>query len=306
MSPYSTTSPDSKTEAQRHKSWREVLPVHPAAELFPSMSEAELRELGDDIKKRGQRVPVTIFQPVGMEPKQLLDGCNRLDAMAMVELPIIKSDGTLDDRVVKFEHAYADPARGGVDPFAYVLSANIHRRHLTAEQKNELIDKLIKANPEKSNRQLAEHAKVGHPRIARRRKRLEDKRDVERRSTSIDTKGREQPATKRSTKTPKPVQATTEVPETTVGDGPEAAAEKRKAESAAADALPTDMKPWTGKVNAKDMGLDEFTGHVLRLAQMTRKAEPERFAKTAVKADDLAKLTQFFADLTRLKKETAR
>ena len=33
------------------KSWRDVLPVHAAADLFPLMSEDELRELGDDIKK---------------------------------------------------------------------------------------------------------------------------------------------------------------------------------------------------------------------------------------------------------------
>ena len=38
------------------------------------------------------------------------------------------------------------------DPYAYVLSANVHRRHLTAEQKRELIAKVLKAQPEKSNR----------------------------------------------------------------------------------------------------------------------------------------------------------
>jgi len=33
------------------RSWRDVLSVHPAAELFPQMSADELRELGEDIKK---------------------------------------------------------------------------------------------------------------------------------------------------------------------------------------------------------------------------------------------------------------
>jgi hypothetical protein len=32
--------------------WRYDLSVHPAADLFPLMSEAELRELGEDIKKK--------------------------------------------------------------------------------------------------------------------------------------------------------------------------------------------------------------------------------------------------------------
>jgi hypothetical protein len=34
------------------KSWRDVLPIHPAAELFPLMSPGELRALGEDIKTK--------------------------------------------------------------------------------------------------------------------------------------------------------------------------------------------------------------------------------------------------------------
>jgi hypothetical protein len=33
--------------------WHEHLEIHPAAELFPLMSPAELKELADDIKKNG-------------------------------------------------------------------------------------------------------------------------------------------------------------------------------------------------------------------------------------------------------------
>jgi hypothetical protein len=36
------------------KPWREVLPIHPAAEL-------ELRELGEDIKKHGLTAPVVLW-----------------------------------------------------------------------------------------------------------------------------------------------------------------------------------------------------------------------------------------------------
>ena len=39
---------------------------------------------------------------------------------------------------------------------ACVISANIHRRHLTAEQRRELIEKLLKADPGQSDRQIAE------------------------------------------------------------------------------------------------------------------------------------------------------
>ena len=35
-----------------------------------------------------------------------------------------------------------------IDPYAYVMSANLHRRHLTPEQRRELVAKLLKASPE--------------------------------------------------------------------------------------------------------------------------------------------------------------
>jgi hypothetical protein len=43
------------------KPWREVLPIHPAAELFPLMGPEELRELGEDIKKHGLTAPVVLW-----------------------------------------------------------------------------------------------------------------------------------------------------------------------------------------------------------------------------------------------------
>ena len=43
-------------------SWREILPIHPAAQLLPRMTEQELRELGEDIKSRGLLQPIFILQ----------------------------------------------------------------------------------------------------------------------------------------------------------------------------------------------------------------------------------------------------
>jgi hypothetical protein len=56
------------------KSWRDFLPIHPAAELLPRMSQDELRVLGDDINKHGLREGVAILDG------KLLDGINRLQA----------------------------------------------------------------------------------------------------------------------------------------------------------------------------------------------------------------------------------
>ena len=42
-------------------SWRDQYKVHPAADVFPMMSDEELEALGDDIKKNGLRQPIPSF-----------------------------------------------------------------------------------------------------------------------------------------------------------------------------------------------------------------------------------------------------
>jgi len=81
------------------KSWRDVLPVHPAAELFPMMSEAELRELGEDIKKNGLKSPVVLWRDRSTDADEpfrwfLIDGRNRLDAMEFVGVKTIAPNVT--------------------------------------------------------------------------------------------------------------------------------------------------------------------------------------------------------------------
>jgi hypothetical protein len=89
------------------------------------------------------------------------------------------------------------------DPSAVVRSLNAHRRHLTPEQKREIIRKLLKATPEKSDRQVAKLAGVSHPHVGKVRRSLEQTGDVETVSTSTDTKGRKQPRTKKRPKVPR-------------------------------------------------------------------------------------------------------
>ena len=59
-------------------SWRDHLKIHPAAELFPLMSEPELRELGEDIRANG------LLSPIIIDDEKLVDGRNRLDAIALL------------------------------------------------------------------------------------------------------------------------------------------------------------------------------------------------------------------------------
>ncbi|MGY8682659.1 hypothetical protein Q2941_33500 [Bradyrhizobium sp. UFLA05-153] len=115
------------------------------------MSADELLALGEDIQKHG------LHEGVALCDGDLLDGRNRLEAMEMVGIKVVTSNGKLD---IAFRNVKPR------DPVDYVISKNIHRRHLSADQKRELISKLLKVTPEKSDRHIAEVAKVDHKTVA--------------------------------------------------------------------------------------------------------------------------------------------
>jgi len=203
----------SKTEP---KSWRDVIKVHPAADLFPMMMPDELKALGEDIKRNGMTAPIVWWteREADIEktppPKyQLLDGRNRLDAMEMVGLTLIDASSKPP---VFYDWVWEDcrfgeggPQKNAMtgetsiektDPFEYVLSANLHRRHLTAEQKREIVAKVLKAQPEKSNRTIAQQTNVDHKTVGLVRDKLEGRGEIPHVSTVEDTKGRQQPTKK--------------------------------------------------------------------------------------------------------------
>jgi len=103
---------------------------HPLADLFPLMEGDEFQKLCNDIHEQGLREPITLHEG------KILDGRNRWRAAKTVGLPLTQANlRTLPS---------------GVDAKAFVISANIHRRHLTAEQKRELLAKLIGADPSRA------------------------------------------------------------------------------------------------------------------------------------------------------------
>jgi N6-adenosine-specific RNA methylase IME4 len=93
--------------------------AHPLAELFPMLPESELRELADDIVTFGQRVPIVLLD--GM----VLDGRNRLAACRFAEI---------EPRFVDYD---------GDDPLNFVLSHNLHRRHLTESQRAMIAARIV-------------------------------------------------------------------------------------------------------------------------------------------------------------------
>jgi hypothetical protein len=84
---------------------------HPAANLFPLMSDAELDALGEDMLEHGQRESIVLYK--GM----ILDGRNRYRAC------ILKGINP------RFREELPP------DPYAFVASANLHRRHLDESQR---------------------------------------------------------------------------------------------------------------------------------------------------------------------------
>src|SRR4051794_27451846 len=157
--------------------WRDRIEVHPVADMFPMMSDSEISELAADIRENGQRVGVILWTPERPEdvgPRKgpsklyLLDGRNRLDAVERA-YPDIEEKESAVDTALSF-----DPREGGTatllygdeDPYAAVVSANVRRRHLTSEQKREIVAELLKAHPERSDRATATIANVDHKTVA--------------------------------------------------------------------------------------------------------------------------------------------
>jgi hypothetical protein len=83
---------------------------HAAADLFPMMTPPELKDLADDIQANG------LLEPIVLLGGKVLDGRNRLAACEVAGVE------------PRFE------TWSGSSPTAYVLSKNLHRRHLSVSQ----------------------------------------------------------------------------------------------------------------------------------------------------------------------------
>src|SRR5215471_1222259 len=148
-------------------SWRNSpnIAIHPAAEIFPLLPEGELADLARDIKTNRLREKVAVI--IKGNRQLVIDGRNRLDALERAGFCIVDEHGRL------LKSVYLDLTKGDdldlVDPArveAFIISKNIHRRHLTVEQKRTLADRLLKVDPTKSDRAIAEQVKLDHKTVA--------------------------------------------------------------------------------------------------------------------------------------------
>lgn len=93
-----------------------TLEAHEAAQLFPLMSDEEIRGLANDIKVNGQRRPVSIWRDRDHDRWVMLDGRNR----------------ALACRLLGIEPRYSIWEG---DPVAFVVSENLQRLHMNESQR---------------------------------------------------------------------------------------------------------------------------------------------------------------------------
>lgn len=224
--------------------WRAHLRVHPAAELFPLMSEAELRELAEDIKANNLVDPVVVWADDNGD-LFLIDGRNRLDAMALAGILGVDDCGILfnvktGEPVYMVSFPDQKPCVIGGDPYAIALSLNVRRRHLNAEQKRDLIADVLKLNPEKSNRQIAEQVKDDHKKVGDVRSKLEATGAI---PQLKKTKGKDGKA--------RPVKTKKKPASTAVSPAPIKAAEPEAKPAAPIEAAQPEAKPAVVTIPAK-------------------------------------------------------
>jgi hypothetical protein len=93
--------------------------VHPAATLFPMMSDDEFEGLKQDILENGQREHVVFWCGALLDGRNRMRACEELGiAPNIFDLPVDK------------------------DPWKYVISHNLHRRHLSTSQRAMIASKL--------------------------------------------------------------------------------------------------------------------------------------------------------------------
>ena len=117
----------------KKKTWRDIVKVHPAADVFPLMSDDDLKTLAEDIKANGLSVPVTLWRDPQTGEYWLLDGRNRMNGLELIgwRQTILRDDGKWDGNKIR-------ELEMGFDPYIVVLSQNLQRRHLTKAQRAQI------------------------------------------------------------------------------------------------------------------------------------------------------------------------
>lgn len=143
-------------------------------QVMPGLTPEEYQMLKVDIAENGVLVPVEYD-----EEGNVLDGHHRIkicEELGIGEWPSIVRTGFTEEQ--KRAHA---------------RRLNLNRRHLTQEQKRELIRQQLVETPQLSDRQIAKDLGVDNSTVSAHRKRLVEEGQVLESNTSIGADGKEYP-----------------------------------------------------------------------------------------------------------------
>jgi hypothetical protein len=163
------------------------LEPHPLSKIMPPMSDEEMQALTQDIAQRGVLNPITIYEG------KILDGNHRYQVAATFEFK--KPVG-----FIQFEGTE-------VEAKAFVVSANLHRRHLSPEKRREIIAALLRADPNQSNRQIAETTKADHKTVGAVREGMEATGEIPQLETTTGKDGKKRKKKSAKTSDPDPVRS---------------------------------------------------------------------------------------------------
>ncbi len=145
-------------------------------QLLPPLTPTELGELRADIEAHGVQVPIIVD-----ENGRVIDGHHRQRIAAQLGVPCPSTTVT----------GYT-----GAELRDMAVRLNLHRRHLTLEQKRAALAASIKADPDLSDRQHGARIGADHKTAGVIRARLEERGEVPHVVQRTDSTGRQQPATK--------------------------------------------------------------------------------------------------------------
>lgn len=169
---------------------------HPLSAAFGDMPPDEFDQLVDDIKRNGLvQTIVTIRDEHGTE--FVLDGWHRYRACI---------EAGVKPRTEPFDYVVepADEQAGKkMTPAEFVVAANAHRRHLTREQRRQIVVELLKAKPEASDRVIAAQAKVDHKTVGAVRRQAEAGGEIPHLAERVGADGKKQVLVERAPSPPR-------------------------------------------------------------------------------------------------------
>ena len=195
--------------------WNGVTYTCPFSELMPPLTAEVRTELKADIEMNG-----ILYDVVVTDQNEVIDGHHRLAIAAELELTAVPmkvvTGLTADEKQRRAE------------------DLNLHRRHLTQEQKRAIIDRRLRADPSVSNNTIASSVGADGKTVAAQRKKLESTSEIPKLAATRGKDGKTRKASRSPAEPQKPEPNLADASASPAVEGP--AEERREAGPAEAQA----------------------------------------------------------------------